>query len=389
MALDILGPANAPNSVTARPADDRLFGTNDTWFKDCTSPVANDGTKLKAAFMNSVAGMARALVRGNGNTLLGASIVAENNADDAMAWKSIQHLIQRGQPVYAVDTGGVNALAVALTPAAAEYKAGMSLRVKVAISNTSACTLNVNGLGAKAISMPTGMALSGGEMQTNSIVELVYDGVGFQLLAADIMAVVSSRKTKLVYSPGTYTWNCPPGITKVTVTGRGGGGGGGGSSGGTFSAGGGSGGSYFTGTYSVVPGTAYIITVGNGGAGGSSAGTTGGSGNATSFSSFATAPGGIGGPVANVGSSNGGAAPANASGGQLNWPGIVGGNGVATGSSPQGGTGGGSYGQSATNVNPIGGGGGISGLLPGVGGNGGGGVFGGGNGGPGELILEY
>src|SRR3954469_2941599 len=103
MALDILGPANAPNSVTSRPTDDRAFGTTDTWFKDCSSGVANDGTKLKAAFMNAVAGAFRALIRGNGNTASAVPVVTENNADDGMALKAIQHLIQRGQPQYALD----------------------------------------------------------------------------------------------------------------------------------------------------------------------------------------------------------------------------------------------------------------------------------------------
>ena len=40
---DIVGPANAPNAVTARPADTRSFGALDSWFKDCTSALSNDG----------------------------------------------------------------------------------------------------------------------------------------------------------------------------------------------------------------------------------------------------------------------------------------------------------------------------------------------------------
>ena len=65
MALDIVGPANAPNAVTVRPADTRAFGATDTWTQDCTSSVANDGTKIQAGFINALIGQFRNAIRGN------------------------------------------------------------------------------------------------------------------------------------------------------------------------------------------------------------------------------------------------------------------------------------------------------------------------------------
>ena len=108
MSTDILGPADAPNFTTSRPADDRTFGAVDTWMKDCTAPNNNDGTKLKAALVNALIATDRAVVRGNGNTGGGSPVVTEDNADDMML-RAIQHLIQRGQPSYAVDSGTANA----------------------------------------------------------------------------------------------------------------------------------------------------------------------------------------------------------------------------------------------------------------------------------------
>src|SRR5688500_17208619 len=129
MSTDILGPADAPNFTTSRPADDRTIGATDTWMKDCTGPTANDGTKVKAAWLNAVIGLCRSLIRGNGNTGAGLAVVTEDNADD-MALRALQHLIQRGQTLYGVDSGSANALVVALTPALAEYKAGLTLGIK-------------------------------------------------------------------------------------------------------------------------------------------------------------------------------------------------------------------------------------------------------------------
>lgn len=81
MGLDILGPANAVNSTTARPAETRIFGGADTFFKPCSSPSALDGTAVQAVFLNGVLQQLRRAIRGMG--------VAEDNSDD-MLLKAIQ-----------------------------------------------------------------------------------------------------------------------------------------------------------------------------------------------------------------------------------------------------------------------------------------------------------
>lgn len=87
---------------------------------------------------------------------------------------------------------------------------------------------------------------------------------------------------------GTFNWTCPTGVTKVMVSVVGSGGGGNTSSCNSPGAAGG----VAIGTYTVVPGTVYAVTVGAGGAGGTTSGATGGS---SSFSSFCSATGGLGG----------------------------------------------------------------------------------------------
>lgn len=78
------------------------------------------------------------------------------------------------------DTGAVNALAVTLTPSPGSYTLGLTFNVKAANTNTGATTINVNGLGAKAITVQ-GNALAAGDIQSGQIYSLIYDGTQFEL----------------------------------------------------------------------------------------------------------------------------------------------------------------------------------------------------------------
>lgn len=189
MALDIFGPANAPGSVTIRPGETRSFGASDTFFKDCTSPSVDDGTEFQAGWFNQVLATLRSLARGNGLTGASAQIVIEDNADDGIILKSVKHLMQRGQASYAVASGTANDLAITLSPAAAEYKEGMVIVVKITANNTGNTTANINGLGVKSVVRGDLTELPPSALQIGNIVALVYDGTHLQL-------AWSSRPTK-------------------------------------------------------------------------------------------------------------------------------------------------------------------------------------------------
>lgn len=109
---DLLGPANAANSTTTRPTDARVFGGSDTFFKDCSSPTARDGTVLTASYLNGMLMQIRRAIRGMG--------ITENNADDDMLLKALQAsgagkateagiLSYNGLFPYSGITGGVTA----------------------------------------------------------------------------------------------------------------------------------------------------------------------------------------------------------------------------------------------------------------------------------------
>ncbi|WP_420104161.1 tail fiber domain-containing protein [Bosea sp. (in: a-proteobacteria)] len=84
---------------------------------------------------------------------------------------------------YSAAGGAANALTVTLDPAPAAYAdlTGTPLRLKIANANTAAATLNVNGLGAKAVLRGDGSAVPGGYLLAGEIVEVRFDGADFRL----------------------------------------------------------------------------------------------------------------------------------------------------------------------------------------------------------------
>lgn len=81
-------------------------------------------------------------------------------------------------------TTGNSGNAYTLTPGTAMtgYITGMVLFVKFNASNTGAATLNISSLGTKSIVKGVNNALVSGDLTTNDIYTLVYDGTNFQIL---------------------------------------------------------------------------------------------------------------------------------------------------------------------------------------------------------------
>jgi len=109
---------------------------------------------------------------GNGSTAGG--ILIPNRAD-----------LQTSALVYKAAGGTANALTVTLDEAPAAYVAGMRVIFKAASANTGAATINVNALGIKNLTRQAGgtiSALTGGEIISGGMYEVLYDGSQFQLV---------------------------------------------------------------------------------------------------------------------------------------------------------------------------------------------------------------
>lgn len=83
---------------------------------------------------------------------------------------------------YAADAGGDDTYSVTLDPVPAAYYAGMEVNFKPTTANTGACTLDVNGLGAKSIKKNVSSDLSDGDIKSGQIVKVIYDGTNFQMI---------------------------------------------------------------------------------------------------------------------------------------------------------------------------------------------------------------
>lgn len=86
--------------------------------------------------------------------------------------------LQLAQEVFAASATGNDTYVVTLSPVPVAYVQGMIVRFKPDTANTGAATLNVNGLGAIAITAPDGTALVTGNIVANQIVEVVYNSTG-------------------------------------------------------------------------------------------------------------------------------------------------------------------------------------------------------------------
>lgn len=80
----------------------------------------------------------------------------------------------------ATDSVGTDSYAITLTPAPTAYTTYQKFTFKAGTANTGACSLNVNGLGAKTIKKRYNQDLSTGDILANQIIEVVYDGTNFQ-----------------------------------------------------------------------------------------------------------------------------------------------------------------------------------------------------------------
>lgn len=93
---------------------------------------------------------------------------------------------QNGTPIYAAATGTTNSFAVSLSPKPLEYTSGLAVNFKANTANIAAATLDVNGLGAKALKKTVNGAtsdLSSSDILASQMVHAIYDGTNFQMLS--------------------------------------------------------------------------------------------------------------------------------------------------------------------------------------------------------------
>lgn len=233
MSIDLFGPTVGAAGVTTRPTETRSFGAADTFFNDCSSQTADDGTEYQAAFFNAVLANWRSLGRGNGQTAGAVDVVTQDNSDDSLILKAVQYLIQRGVPNAAVDTGTSGHVVAAFSPAVVEHKFGTRLSVKILNTNPGDTDFAPNTLSALPIKRIGGVSLQPADLQSGGIAELFCMGPGthYEIVsfippgsggsttkAPKLIGILASGSGGSVPNPGNSTVNFPN-VTKNNLWG--------------------------------------------------------------------------------------------------------------------------------------------------------------------------
>ena len=105
------------------------------------------------------------------------NLAAGTNATDAVNYSQLQSSAAKYLSVSGTDT-----ITASLTPALTVYTAGDTFSFTVANTNTTSVTINIDSLGAKAITRDGSTALAAGDLVAGEIVMIVYDGTRFQVI---------------------------------------------------------------------------------------------------------------------------------------------------------------------------------------------------------------
>jgi hypothetical protein len=90
--------------------------------------------------------------------------------------------VQDGSISYLTSVSGTNAVTAVAALGMSAYAAGQRFSFLAAGTNTGATTLNINSIGAKAVTKNGTTALGAGDIVSGAIIEVVYDGTEFQLV---------------------------------------------------------------------------------------------------------------------------------------------------------------------------------------------------------------
>lgn len=143
-----------------------------------TSDFNDLRTDLASALTQSVSSDGQTPMTGNlpmGNNKI-TGLASATSLTDAVAAGQVQ----TGVFSYLTGTAGTNTITASLTGLAG-YTAGQEFQFISAGANTGATTLNVNSLGAKAITKSGAVALAAGDIPSGALVGVRYDGTQFQL----------------------------------------------------------------------------------------------------------------------------------------------------------------------------------------------------------------
>ena len=123
--------------------------------------------------------------------------------------------VQGGAATF-ISVTGTDTLTGTVVPALSAYSTGNQFSFLVANTNTGAVTLNVDGIGAKAITRTGTTPLVAGDMVAGQAVEIIYDGTRFQLVNGNSFTNLKVSGTLAVTGIATFT--AQPIVSSLTAS---------------------------------------------------------------------------------------------------------------------------------------------------------------------------
>ena len=123
--------------------------------------------------------------------------------------------VQGGAATFITVTG-TDTLTGTVVPALSAYATGNQFSFLVANTNTGAVTINVDGIGSKAITRTGTTALVAGDMVAGQAVEIIYDGTRFQLVNGNSFTNLKVSGTLGVTGVATFT--AQPIVSSLTAS---------------------------------------------------------------------------------------------------------------------------------------------------------------------------
>ena len=157
------------------------------------NPVTT-GTTISSTWANTtLADMATALtgsIASDGQTTASGNLPMGNFIHTGVGNATVRNnyasagQVQDGVLTYLTSVSGTNTITAVGAVGMTAYATGQQFTFVAAGANTGATTLNINSIGAKAITKNGTTALSSGDIVSGSVAEVVYDGTQFQLISA-------------------------------------------------------------------------------------------------------------------------------------------------------------------------------------------------------------
>jgi hypothetical protein len=118
--------------------------------------------------------------------------------------------LQSGGSIF-ITAAGTDTITATASPALTAYATGNLFTFVVAVTNTGAVTLNIDGLGAKAITRDGTTALAANDLVATEVVIVVYDGTQFQVVNPN--AATNYRVSGTLGVTGAATLSSTLGVT--------------------------------------------------------------------------------------------------------------------------------------------------------------------------------